>query len=337
MKIAFVNTFQDGESRGAEVFVDQISKRLSDKYEVVEFFGGKTPGVRLPFLWRLFIDPHGLQSLFYTLKIFPRLVDERPDITVALNSGWQVIILRIVTRLMGKKLVVVGQSGIGWDDRVNIWCMPDTFVSLTPKSSDWAKEVNPHVERVVIPNGVDTNMFKKNVAKYDHGLEGGVVLSVGALIDEKGHGKVIDAVSLLKDASLLIVGKGPLKSKLKRLGNEKLKKRFKIISIDHDKMPEVFKSADVFVYPTSERESFGIVLVEAMAMELPIVIGNDEIRKQIVGKDAIVVDINSANKFADGIETAIKKGSIKYKMDKYDWDNIAGLYSNLFKELNNEN
>ncbi len=54
---------------------------------------------------------------------------------IPVNGGWMPAILRIVTWLYGGKLVISGQSGIGWDDRNNLWCFPDVLLHflLMPK------------------------------------------------------------------------------------------------------------------------------------------------------------------------------------------------------------
>ena len=50
--------------------------------------------------------------------------NEKYDVVVPLNGGWQPALLRIITWVYGGKVVISGQAGMGWDDRNNLWCFP---------------------------------------------------------------------------------------------------------------------------------------------------------------------------------------------------------------------
>ena len=69
-----------------------------------------------------------------------------------------------------RKMVISGQSGIGWDDRVNLY----SFLTISfqfPLALEWSKKVNPLVKSVYIPNGVDTNKFKPEGEKISIDLK----------------------------------------------------------------------------------------------------------------------------------------------------------------------
>src|SRR3990172_10808564 len=131
MKIAFLNIYQDKVDRGAETFVFEVSFRLSKNHQVKVFSGGKNQQGRWPIIWRTFLDPRGIQGFFWTLKLLPQIWKEKFDIVVPINGGWQPAFIRLITWLYGGKMVVSGQSGMGWDDRNNLWSFPDVFVALT--------------------------------------------------------------------------------------------------------------------------------------------------------------------------------------------------------------
>lgn len=143
-------------------------------------------------------------------------------------------------------------------------------------------------------------------------------------------------MSKLKKGSLVISGKGESKEKLEKLGIEKLPGRFQIINLPHDEMPSLYHSADLFTFATSPWESFGIVLVEAMASGLPIVASDDSIRREIVGDAGIFIDPTETDAYAQAIERALQidwKDKSKNQAEKFGWDTIALKYEKLFKSL----
>lgn len=306
MKIAFLNKFQNKVFRGAETFVFELSKRLSKNHEV---------------------DIISRVNYFDLLK-------KKYDVIIPTNGRWQAIAVRLITWLYGGKVIISGQSGIGFDDRINLYTLPDVFVSLTDFQTGWAKRTNPFIKITKIPNGVDLGKFTFKGLP----LQGRrTILSVGAFTNQKRLDLVIHAVAKLEDVNLVIAGGGgDLKDELEKLGNKLLGSRFKIISVPFEKMPEVYRSADVFTLPSASSESFGNVLVEAMASGLPVVATDDPIRQEIVGNAGIFVDPTDTEAFADAIQKALNSNwssKPRNQAKKYDWDIIAGQYENLLTSL----
>lgn len=336
MKIAFLNIYQGRVNRGAETFVAELSKGLSKNHYVDVLLGEKLPAKRWPILWRAFIDPHGVQVCWWTLKKLPKIWSEKYDIVIPLNGGWQPAFIRIITWLYGGKMVISGQSGKGWDDRNNLWSFPNTFVALSTRLRSWAKKANPFVKAVYIPNGVDIDKFKPEGQKLSFGVKKPVILCVGALTAEKRIGLAIKAVSKLKKGSLVVVGDGPLKNDLKRLGDSLMGSRFLIKKYDFEKMPEVYRGADLFTLPSPWYRSFEIVLVEAMATGLPVVANDDEIRKEIVGNAGILVNPTNIDEYAEALKKALETDwgrRPRNQAKKFDWDKIADKYEKLFENL----
>ncbi len=123
----------------------------------------------------------------------------------------------------------------------------------------------------VISNGVDINKFKPSKSKKS----GTKIIHVGRLSYEKRIDVVIKAFMLVakKDlnAVLFIVGRGPEESALKKLAGNYLNQRIVFLGyVEHDKLPKIYSSADIFV-TASPIETEGLVVLEAMACGLPIV------------------------------------------------------------------
>jgi glycosyltransferase involved in cell wall biosynthesis len=135
---------------------------------------------------------------------------------------------------------------------------------------------------VVIHNGIDLNhwtggskseqeLFRREL---NLGLEDFIVFSAGRLLDWKGHEILIRAAAELAVTrsrfKLLIAGDGPLRSYLDQLVEE-LELQDSVKFLGH--LPDIrhlMVLSDLFVLP-SIKEPFGLVLLEAMAADLPII------------------------------------------------------------------
>lgn len=132
----------------------------------------------------------------------------------------------------------------------------------------------------VLPNVVDVARFAAADAPASPGR---TIAYLGRLVPRKGCQTLLTAmVQLRKDASfndvrLTVYGRGPLEAELKRYAIQHGLQdavTFAGYVSEADK-PAAIKAADVAVFPSNGGESFGIVLVEAMATARPVVIGAD--------------------------------------------------------------
>lgn len=127
----------------------------------------------------------------------------------------------------------------------------------------------------VLRNGVDLDLFRetgREATRERLGLSGTVLLSVGHLIERKGHGLVIDALKTLPDATLVIAGAGPDHSMLEaQVDKSGLADRVIFTgALPHEDLPALYSAADVLVLASS-REGWPNVLLEAMACGTPCV------------------------------------------------------------------
>ncbi|OGM66721.1 hypothetical protein A2962_05145 [Candidatus Woesebacteria bacterium RIFCSPLOWO2_01_FULL_39_61] len=334
MKIAFLNGYSN--TRGAETFVNELSNELFKKNEVTLILGDRKIPRRWPFLWRAFMDPHGFYTFTFTFKNLNKIWREKFDIVIPINGGWQPALIRMVTWLYGGKMIISGQSGIGWDDKNNLWCFPDRFVALSTYAKKWAKKVNPFVKIEYIPNGVDVTKFTPEGKSLKTHLKKPIILTVSALTPTKRVDLVIQAVSRMKSSSLLIVGDGPDRQKLNEMGKTLLGERFQIISSPFEEMPSVYRIADVFTLVSQPYYSFEIAIVEALATNIPVVVNNDPIRAEIVDDAGFLVNPNDNHSYSLALKKALlAKWYDKPKMQaqKFSWDIISDKYESLFREL----
>jgi glycosyltransferase involved in cell wall biosynthesis len=133
----------------------------------------------------------------------------------------------------------------------------------------------------VIPNGYDERLFKpipaiKARKKLGLPLNKKILLSVGNLVDAKGHIYLIGAMSLLlrkrRDLLLIIVGSGPLKKLLQSMVKKNGLEDHVMLAGGrrHEEIPIWMNASDIFILP-SLQEGFPTVIPEAMACGKPVV------------------------------------------------------------------
>ena len=126
----------------------------------------------------------------------------------------------------------------------------------------------------VVHCGVDVNRFAPTAHERQDGPI--TIACVGRLVPEKGQSLLIEAVGALRDAGvdvrLVLVGDGPQRERLERLVDASgLRDRVEFRgAVAHTEVERILHGADIFCLP-SFAEGVPIVLMEAMAMELPVV------------------------------------------------------------------
>ncbi len=148
----------------------------------------------------------------------------------------------------------------------------------------------------VIPNGVDMDRFRKAVplTRWQDGTPN--ILFVGRFEPRKGLLELLKAYRLLRrtgvEARLLVVGGGPQEREARRyVATRNLQGVHFLGRVSDDERNQLFRTADVYCSPATGRESFGIVLLEAMAAGAPIVASDIHGYKGVVrrGREALLV------------------------------------------------
>jgi phosphatidylinositol alpha-mannosyltransferase len=138
----------------------------------------------------------------------------------------------------------------------------------------------------VIPNGIDVARFA-DARPADLGA-GRKLLFVGRLDERKGFPVAIDAFERLAadipDLHLVVVGDGPQRDAVDRLPTLLRARVTMLGAVRNEELPPIHAACDVYVGPSAGGESFGIVLIEAMAAGLPVVATNTP------GYDEVITD-----------------------------------------------
>lgn len=342
MKIAILSISNGHIDRGVEVWVDEIAKRLKPVGHQVTILQAGADAWFFPHQssrWNLL---YHLSVLLFTLHCLGNLWKGQYDWVIPINGYSQVVLCRIVRWLCGGKLMIVGHAGIGRDDRFNIVVgRPDVFVALTSRAFEWAKRIvgvgrmqYAPTKIIYIANGVDTEVFRQEGTGAKISLKKPIVLCVSALVPYKRTDLLIHAAAKT-EASLLLIGDGSEKEAVVSLGNKLLGERFAHIAhVPHAKMPSYYRAADVFSLPSKESEAFGLVYLEAMACNVPVVAPDDENRRTIVGAGGIVCAVEKEHDYAAALKKAISEqwgNKPRKQAEKYSWESVAEVYDKTFR------
>jgi phosphatidylinositol alpha-mannosyltransferase len=139
------------------------------------------------------------------------------------------------------------------------------------------------IESVVLPNVVEVSRFARAapLPQYDDHII--TIMFLGRLVPRKGCKTLLEAAHVLKQRKnlppfrVVVCGKGPLESELKQYVADQV--LGDIVSftgfVPETDKPRFMASADFLVFPSSGGESFGIVLLEAMATGRALVLAGD--------------------------------------------------------------
>ncbi|MDV7187454.1 glycosyltransferase family 4 protein [Lutibacter sp. TH_r2] len=206
-----------------------------------------------------------------------------------------------------------------------------------------------------IYNFIDLNRFNTNT-KIDI-VENSIVF-IGTICEKKGVKELVDAFEIVKEkvpnATLHLIGRDWKSNEipsyisfLKKRIKENILEDVKFYgSIPQDKIPSIIASAQICVYP-SHMESFGLTVIEAMAMQKPIVFSNippfkELIKDKVSGLECNPFNSNDiANKVIDLLihpskaitysENAEKEVNFKFNSEDIIQQNIQ-FYNNLIEE-----
>lgn len=179
----------------------------------------------------------------------------------------------------------------------------------------------------LIPNGIDLQKYKRRSVKKGSSTK--TILFVGRLERRKGVRYLLRAFQLYElqnpDSRLLIAGDGPDREKLELLAEDLKVKNVKFLGfISEEEKLRLLSEADIFCSPALFGESFGIVLLEAMAMGTVCIAGNNSGYSDLMqGIGALsIVNPEDTTEFARRMDTLIHEESVRDLWQKWAKDYV---------------
>ena len=195
----------------------------------------------------------------------------------------------------------------------------------------------------VLRNGVDLDMFRpkdRAAARAALGLDGPTLVSVGWLIERKGHDLIIEALAQLPGYRLLLVGQGPERAALERLAARLgVGDRVRFLGrIAHERLADIYAAADALVLASS-REGWPNVLLEAMACGTPVVASNIWGNPEVVARPeaGVLMLERSAMGVAEGVRMLFRalpdRAATRRYAEMFSWDDTTRGQIELFTEV----
>jgi phosphatidylinositol alpha-mannosyltransferase len=207
----------------------------------------------------------------------------------------------------------------------------------------------PHMPVTIIPNGIDTRRFSPGLAPLSHYRDGiFTILFVGRMDPRKGAKYLFAALPYLErnleHYRVLVVGTGWMKKYYDAHIPITLRRRVEFFGYAvPDELPRLYRSADLYCSPATGNESFGIVLLEAMASGVPIVASNIEGYRQLItdGKEGALCSSRDPVDLANKIVARARDPQQRARMSSfgrqtalsYDWSNIVEKILPIYEEI----
>ncbi|MFC2067515.1 glycosyltransferase family 4 protein [Chloroflexota bacterium] len=204
-----------------------------------------------------------------------------------------------------------------------------------------------------IPNGVDVEHFSPQVSPIDTFGDGKInILFTGRLEKRKGLKYLLQAYKIVKkevpNSRLIITGPGTrLRKKYeKQVISDGLKDVVFTGYVSHEELPRYYKTADIFCTPATGWESFGIVLLEAMATGKPLIASNISGYANLInhGVEGLLVPPRDERGLAQALYSLMTDESLRQQMgargrlkaEEHSWERIAHRIFNYYTSVLSE-
>jgi glycosyltransferase involved in cell wall biosynthesis len=148
----------------------------------------------------------------------------------------------------------------------------DGCIVVNKKLERLAQDYGSRRVMLTFPN-IDLSIFRPRNAQ-EHQARNFTVLFVGRLEPEKGPLNILKVAAVLNDIKFLIAGYGSQQEEIEKIIKQRNLSNVKLLgTVNHALMPRVYHSVDVLVLP-SYTEGMPIVMLEAMASEVPVIVSD---------------------------------------------------------------
>lgn len=201
----------------------------------------------------------------------------------------------------------------------------------------------------IIPNGVDTDRFHPGIERVARLADGHPsILFVGRFDPRKGLKYLLQAipyvVERVPDARLVVVGKGVLDSYYRRYLDTRCRDHVIFEGfVTPEELPSYYATCDVFCSPATGSESFGIILLEAMATGKPIIASNISGYRSVVsdGVDGLLVEPRDVQALAQALVLLLRDSQLRAKLGhkgrekalRYSWNRVTKQIEEYYQEV----
>ena len=227
----------------------------------------------------------------------------------------------------------------------------DGLIAVSRVARDSVSKYFPG-EYSIIPNGIDTERFNPGVKPIE-GIKkySPKVLFVGRFEPRKGLKYLLQAfpkvLRAIPSAKLVVVGQGFLERYYRRYVEEHIKENVLFVGhVSPQDLPRYYASCDIYCSPATGAESFGIVLLEAMATETPIICSDIPGYRTIMddGREGLLFKACDPDSLAERIVSLLSDRKLMKSMGKrgrkkalaYDWKKVTKQVLDFYCEVLNK-
>lgn len=200
----------------------------------------------------------------------------------------------------------------------------------------------------IIPNGINIDKFNPENSLIKEFKDDKLnILFVGRFDPRKGLRYLLQAFNLVKkrfsNVRLLIVGKGFLQKFYKKFIDKAVKNDIHFIGFQYENLAQYYATCDIFCSPATGRESFGIILLEAMASSKPIVASNIPGYNEVIAnnKEGFLVPPKNPELLAESLIKLLENKNMRIEMGnagrekslKYSWENVSDQVLKYYQEI----
>ena len=238
-----------------------------------------------------------------------------------------------------------GKPGYGFGKPVTTWMLERRarklhgHIAVSKPAKDYVSKFVPG-DYEIIPNGVDLTYFKPDVPLIDKYCDGKLnIVFMGRLEFRKGINYLLKAFVEIKrempNTRLIICGPGTRLRKRYETWVKDVRLQDVVFTglVNYDEQPSYYRTADIFCAPATSHESFGLILLEAMATGRPIVATNIDGFATVVtnGEEGLLVPPMTVHPLAHALLTLLNDKQLRLQMaqkglitaQKYDWEGVA--------------
>ena len=186
----------------------------------------------------------------------------------------------------------------------------------------------------IIPNGFRMSNLKPSIREKK-------ILIVSRIFRRKGVQHFLEAIKDMDlEYEVIVAGEGPYLDRLRKQA-ETIKPRVNFVGfVQDDQLRYLYETSSIFVF-TSQNESFGVVLLEAMTAGLAVIATNVSALPEVVGDAALLVNPDNPAEIRRALERLIADDALiarlgdkgRVQARKFDWPTIANQYETLYERV----
>jgi phosphatidyl-myo-inositol alpha-mannosyltransferase len=197
----------------------------------------------------------------------------------------------------------------------------------------------------IVPNGVDVDLFSRGTPSSELPA-GRRMLWTHRLDPQKAFGVAVAAFATLAvefpDLWLVVIGDGKDRGMVERLSPEIRSRVLMLGTVPHERLPAYHAGADVFIAPALGQESFGLVLVEAMAAGVPVVASDIDGYREVVHNEVngLLVPPSDPAALTKAVRRVLQEPDLAKRLAKagraraeeFRWDGVADRIEQAYRD-----